>query len=125
MVASFSNGLLLPRDPFTIIFCPNLSPMFVFRFVISYLQIMPSPSTFYILIRQLYHSKKKLSKKGFSSFLPQSMCLLALTALLHLCYIYLSFPLHLSIIFYFFLQIHVFFLLLLFLQHHLYLLSIL
>ena len=48
--------LLLPKDPFTIIFCPTFSKMSVFKFAISVLQIIlpPTPSRWldYSIFRQ-------------------------------------------------------------------------
>ena len=61
IVASFSKALLLPKDPFTIIFCPTFSKISVFRFAISVLQIILSPTPLRWLDYSIF--KRKLSKK--------------------------------------------------------------
>ena len=45
IVASFSNDLLLPKEPFTIIFYPIFSLISVFSVAISFGQIILSPTS--------------------------------------------------------------------------------
>lgn len=125
----FQKFYFFRREPFTIIFWPTFSKMSVFRFDISVLQIMLSPTP----LRWLdYSISRKNCQKIFVCvlccfFLIFSLFRSSFLFLLHLCYIYITCILHLFFILIILLSsfhlslllLHLFFHLLILLLYHL------
>lgn len=79
------------REPFTIIFWPTFSKMSVFRFDISVLQIMLSPTPLRWLDYSIFRRKcQKIFVCVFSCLCSIWACF---TLIFHKCYIYITFML--------------------------------
>ena len=82
------------KDPFTIIFCPTFSKISVFRFAISVLQIMLSPtplrqfdySIFDVICQKMYVIVKSLYFSIFNALISLFVFFyIFITYILHLC----------------------------------------